>query len=125
MLDRPRVVRFPGRGRRYDAELRALADAGLLVRICRPSRWGNPFRIGPDGDRTEVVAKHRAWLDGEGPDELAAGRTTVSRAWVLEHLHELAGKVLGCRCYPERCHGDTLADRVEIRSNTRSAISHR
>ena len=26
--------------------------------IGRGSKWGNPFRIGPDGDRATVIAKH-------------------------------------------------------------------
>src|SRR6478752_2841576 len=25
-------------------------------------RWGNPFRIGSDGDRDEVIGKYRLWL---------------------------------------------------------------
>jgi hypothetical protein len=28
------------------------------------------------------------------------------------HLHELKGKVLGCYCKPQRCHGDFLAKLV-------------
>jgi hypothetical protein len=29
------------------------------VYIGRGSKWGNPFVIGPDGDRMEVLAKYR------------------------------------------------------------------
>ena len=32
------------------------------VRIDRKSRWGNPFQIGADGDRNEVVQKYREWI---------------------------------------------------------------
>ncbi|CAX24291.1 conserved protein of unknown function [Methylorubrum extorquens DM4] len=32
------------------------------VYIGRGSKWGNPFRIGPDGDRAAVIAKHARWL---------------------------------------------------------------
>ena len=28
------------------------------VYIGRGSKWGNPFRIGPDGDRAAVIAKY-------------------------------------------------------------------
>lgn len=69
------------------------------IRIDRASRWGNPFRIGPDGDRDEVIVKYRQWIGGR-PDLLAA-------------LPELRGKRLGCWCAPSRCHGDVLADLVE------------
>ena len=32
------------------------------VYIGRGSKWGNPFRIGPDGDRLAVIAKYERWL---------------------------------------------------------------
>ena len=31
--------------------------------IGRPSTWGNPFRIGRDGDRAEVVKKYSEYLN--------------------------------------------------------------
>jgi len=69
------------------------------VYIGRPSRWGNPFRIGRDGTREEVVAKYREW---------AAHNHAVQ-----ERLHELKGMTLGCYCKPAECHGDVLAEMVE------------
>lgn len=66
------------------------------VRIDRKSKWGNPFVIGTDGDRAEVIAKYRAWVV-EQPELMAA-------------LGELRGKRLGCWCAPEACHGDVLAE---------------
>ncbi|CDX24379.1 conserved hypothetical protein [Mesorhizobium plurifarium] len=42
--------------------------AGLpagAVYIGRGSKWGNPFRIGPDGDRDTVIASHERWLAGQ------------------------------------------------------------
>ncbi|WP_348984205.1 DUF4326 domain-containing protein, partial [Mesorhizobium mediterraneum] len=32
------------------------------VYIGRGSKWGNPFRIGANGDRAAVIAKHECWL---------------------------------------------------------------
>jgi hypothetical protein len=66
------------------------------VYIGRPSKWGNPFRIGPDGNRSEVLHKYALYLLQQ-PDLLAA-------------LPELRGKVLGCWCAPLPCHGDILVD---------------
>jgi hypothetical protein len=66
------------------------------VYIGRPSKWGNPFEIGRDGTREEVVAKYRHWILGR-PDLLRA-------------LPEIRGKVLGCWCAPKACHGDVLID---------------
>jgi len=66
------------------------------VYIGRPSRWGNPFEIGKDGTREEVIEKYRAWIV-EQPELMAA-------------LPELRGKVLGCWCAPKSCHGDILVE---------------
>ena len=35
------------------------------VYIGRGSKWGNPFRIGVDGDRATVIARYEAWLRSE------------------------------------------------------------
>ena len=69
------------------------------VYIGRPSKWGNPFRIGPDGSRDEVIQKYRDWI-GKQPE-------------LLKSLPELEGKKLGCFCKPLACHGDVLARLVE------------
>ena len=90
------------------------------VRIDRKTRWGNPFKIGPDGDRDAVCEKYRLWLW----QEIKAGRIT------LEDLAALSGKRLGCHCAPARCHGDTLsaaadwaAARLAERDNDQSEVS--
>jgi hypothetical protein len=64
------------------------------VYIGRGGKWGNPFRIGPDGDRATVIAKHEAWLR--------------SQRVLLATLDDLRGKDLVCFCAPEPCHGDLV-----------------
>jgi hypothetical protein len=71
------------------------------VYIGRPSKWGNPFSIGKDGNRIEVIAKYNLWIYRQ-PDLLAS-------------LDELRGKVLGCWCAPQACHGDVLLRLLETR----------
>jgi hypothetical protein len=66
------------------------------VYVGRPSKWGNPFVIGRDGSRDEVIAKYRAWI--------------VQQPALLAALHELRGKNLVCWCAPERCHADVLLE---------------
>lgn len=66
------------------------------VYIGRPSKWGNPFVIGRDGTRAEVIAKYKAWLEGQ--------------PHLMDDLHELKGKTLGCWCAPAACHGDILME---------------
>ena len=40
------------------------------VYIGRPGRWGNPFKIGPHGDREAVIRKYHHWLTST-PEALA------------------------------------------------------
>lgn len=70
------------------------------IRIDRKTAWGNPFIIGRDGTREEVIAKHRddLWK------RIHAG--TVD----LAELAGLHGKTLACHCAPQPCHGDTLTE---------------
>lgn len=65
------------------------------IRIDRATKWGNPFKIGRDGTREQVIERYERWLP-EQPHLMAA-------------LDELRGKVLGCWCAPKSCHGDVLA----------------
>jgi hypothetical protein len=65
------------------------------VYIGRPSKWGNPFAIGRDGTRDEVIARYEAWI--------------LTKPGLLAALPELAGKTLGCWCVPRACHGHVLA----------------
>jgi hypothetical protein len=60
-----------------------------------PSDWANPFVIGENGTRSEVIALYERWLSGQPA--------------LLARLPELRGLVLVCWCAPERCHGDVLA----------------
>lgn len=70
-----------------------------FVRIDRNTEWGNPFEMGKDGDRDTVCDSYEIFFP---------------RKFSLHNrLDELKGKVLGCWCYPARCHGMYLAAKVE------------
>lgn len=69
------------------------------VYIGRPSKWGNPFQIGKDGTREQVIRKYETWL--------------LSQPQLLNELRELEGKVLACWCKPKACHGDVLVKYAE------------
>lgn len=71
------------------------------VYIGRPSKWGNPFQIGRDGSREEVIERYREWFS--------------SQFHLQQQLVELRGKILGCFCKPLCCHGDVLVEYVEKR----------
>lgn len=70
------------------------------VKIGRPSIFGNPFVIGEDGDRDEVVNKYKTYFDNR------IKKDPIFKAKV----DELKGKTLGCYCKPLKCHGDIIID---------------
>jgi hypothetical protein len=80
----PKVLKMPSTGVPKGA-----------VYIGRPGPWGNPFLIGRDGDRAEVVRKFR---------------DSVTPELVLRVVKELKGKDLVCFCAPKACHGDVLLE---------------
>ena len=67
------------------------------VYIGRPSKWGNPFRVGVETEenRQAAIDQFREWIKGQPQ--------------LLSQIGELRGKVLGCWCKPQACHGDILA----------------
>ena len=68
------------------------------IYIGRPSKWGNPFSIGKDGTRKEVIEKYKKYI--------------LNNEKLMNDLYELEGKVLGCWCKPKACHGDVLVELV-------------
>jgi hypothetical protein len=65
------------------------------VYIGRGSVFGNPYRIGSDGDRAEVIRKY---------EEYARGNVALLKA--IKELPK--DSVLGCYCKPQACHGDII-----------------
>jgi hypothetical protein len=73
------------------------------IYIGRPSKWGNPYELGRDGNRKTVLEKYRLYL--------------LRSPGLLKDLTELKDKVLGCFCRPFSCHGDVLISLLEERFN--------
>jgi len=78
------------------------------VFIGRPSKWGSPFSYKKNSiaefkvkNRKESIECHKEWLlNGDG-------------RYLLEDLHELKGKTLGCWCnFNRSCHADILVELV-------------
>jgi hypothetical protein len=64
------------------------------------SKWANPFVVGFHGTRDEVIAYYREWVK--------------SKPELMNSLHELYGKTLGCWCAPNNdCHGKVLSELVQ------------
>ena len=67
------------------------------VYVGRGTPYGNPYRIGVDGTRTEVIEKFRVY---------AIDRLNQNPNW----LYDLRGKDLICHCVPEVCHANVLME---------------
>jgi len=70
------------------------------VFVGRPSPWANPFFIGRDGSREDVVQKFRKWI--------------IRQPALLRDVLNLRGRTLGCDCKPMACHGDVLAELADL-----------
>ena len=76
------------------------AVANGAVRVDRRTRWGNPYVLGKDGSREQVVARYRVELWRR----IRAGEVS------LADLAALDRKPLACWCWPTRpCHAEVLS----------------
>lgn len=65
------------------------------IYVGRPSIYGNPYHIGIDGTREEVIRRHEVYV--------------FSRPELIKKIRqELPGKILGCYCFPLLCHAELL-----------------
>jgi hypothetical protein len=105
-----------------------IKNSRYYILIDRRTPLGNPFIIGKDGDRQQVIEKHKAWID----EYLLNGKEIViwcngrcySNKFVVEQIQKgkLTNVKLGCHCYPKPCHGDYLAVLAnKISEGTRNA----
>lgn len=69
-------------------------DAGIYEQVDRWTPWGNPYTLGPDGNRDEVCDAYEHYFK--------------FKKSLHDKLSGLKSKALGCHCYPLRCHGDYL-----------------
>jgi hypothetical protein len=74
--------------------LKYAKDKGIYKQIDRYSEFGNPFFLDSDGTRDEVCDGYIEYFKHK--------RSLHSK------VKDLKGKVLGCHCAPQRCHGDHL-----------------
>lgn len=77
------------------------------VKVARPGKFGNPFRVTPDRTQSQAVHAFRTWLTVDGVTAGIAEKKNL----ILSHLHELRGKNLACWCKPGApCHADVLLE---------------
>jgi len=68
--------------------------------------FGNPFEIGKDGSRKDVIKKFRLWITKKAYHDIEPQR----RDWIIDNMHTLKGRILGCWCSPQECHGDVYVE---------------
>lgn len=73
------------------------------VYIGRGTPFGNPYVIGRDGTREEVIAKYKAYFY----DRIKHDKNFLRQVMALKN------KVLGCHCKPLACHGDVIKEFLE------------
>lgn len=79
--------------------------------------FGNPFTFLAHGTlgvvtlstREQTIEAFKLWLLKQSWQDINPDQ----RNWILNHMHLLEGKVLGCYCKPLSCHGDILKAYVE------------
>lgn len=75
------------------------------VYVGRPSPLGNPFQLGRDGSRAEVIARYRHWLWAQ---------LQVPGSLQLRELEQLLAQAqvgpleLLCWCAPLACHAEVI-----------------
>jgi hypothetical protein len=84
-------------------------DMSFYVPGTDGSIWQNPFPVAKS-ERQYKNDAIRYTLD-ESLDNFR--KYIEDNKELISKLHELNNKVLGCWCYPSRCHGNVLAELVE------------
>lgn len=87
--------------------LEAGKPGGICEYIGRPRTLGNPYVIGRDGPREEVIALYKRWLWREMK---AGGKVLAKMRDLLATAQSAQGLQLICHCKPLPCHGDVIAD---------------
>ena len=79
------------------------------------SPLGNPYQIGKDGDRREVIEKYRRWLWEEikKGDDSPAYRELVWVADFYKCSTEQEPIKLLCWCAPQPCHAEVIIRAIE------------
>lgn len=84
---------------------RQVKDSSHYVYIGRPSKWGNPYKIGMK------ISGYPHPLTRLEAIQLYEQR--ILNSDLMHDLPELVDKILGCWCPPLPCHGDVLVQLVQ------------
>jgi hypothetical protein len=77
--------------------------------VGRPSLLGNPFHLGRDGSRAQVIASYRSWLWDQLQEPGSAQRQELERLLAQAQAGPLE---LLCWCAPLDCHAEVIRSAV-------------
>lgn len=83
-MDKPKIL---------NADIDTIPDNAVY--IGRSSRYGNPYRLGIDGDVGDIAILYLKYL-------------VANPELVADIRQNLKGKILVCHCSGELCHGSIL-----------------
>jgi hypothetical protein len=72
----------------------------------RPSFLGNPYEIGRDGTRDDVIEKYREWFYKK-----------LMNPTFRDRVLSLRGLRIGCWCKPLPCHLDVVVEYLESQNS--------
>lgn len=86
-------------------------EGAHVVYVGRPTALGNPFAVGIDGTRDEVVEDYAGWLqdklDDPDPNEQ---QQMFAELIIAARTHDVLA--LQCWCAPQACHADVLREEL-------------
>lgn len=94
-----------------DAEAGLAGGGPTYVYVGRPSPLGNPFRIGRDGGRDQVIALFAHWFDLQR--SVFADGVVARELARLTDLARAGDLVLVCHCAPLDCHARIIKEVIE------------
>jgi hypothetical protein len=80
------------------------------VYVGRPTELGNPYVIGRDGSREQVIEKYHTWLRKQWRFRRPA-RAFLEE--LVEQYRATGQLTLLCHCAPQRCHAEVIADAIQ------------
>ena len=93
-----------------EANCESVVYIGRAVGKWKGSVLGNPFKIGKDGGREEVIEKYRHWLWARMKERGAAYDEIMRLVKLYVDGREVR---LCCWCYPQGCHGEIVRRAIE------------
>jgi hypothetical protein len=77
--------------------------------LLKQSKWHNPYSVKQYG-RDGALNRYRTYIESNSNN-------------LMDDLHELGGKRLGCWCKPSPCHGDILRElfKKQVQQSTKTS----